>query len=204
MTNIPAPDPLLLALAETQARDGLFTGLYSTPGERPAGLLQPVVVAVSCGADSVCLLHALVQMATAWGLALHVAHIDHGLRPQSAYAAEFVGDLAAYFGLPMHQTALDPAVLRIDAAGLEAAARRARYTFLCEIARQTTPTHLLPCVAVAHHANDQAETVLLRLAQGSGTCNGWEHWYSEAEDGTLKPIDVLREQIRSRVGRSDG
>ncbi len=43
-----------------------------------------------------------------------------------------------------------------------------------------------------------------RLAQGSGTCNGWEHWYFEAEDGTLKPIDVLREQIRSRVGQSDG
>lgn len=153
---------MLAALAAAQAMHGLF------PGPAPGAPPQQVVVGVSGGADSVCLLHTLLQVEKAWGLALHVAHIDHGLRPQSAAEGKFVASLAADWGLPLHVTRLDPEALRADRAGLEAAARHARYSFLCQVARSITLPSAAPCVAVAHHADDQAETVLLRLVQGSG------------------------------------
>lgn len=172
MAHIPASDPLLAAVANAQARYGLFTLHHesSAPARadtNPDAQLR-VVVAVSGGADSVCLLHVLVQLAGAWGVMLHVAHVDHGLRPQSAAAARFVGGLAADLGLAFHATTLDPVLLRADSSGLEAAARHARYTFLCQVARRIAPAGVQPCLAVAHHANDQAETILLRLLQGSG------------------------------------
>ena len=129
---------------------------------------QPVVVAVSGGLDSVVLLHLLAQSAPAWNLALHVAHIDHDLRPASAGDAAFVRALAGALGLPFHTVRLDGAALHADSSGLEAAARTARYRFLCATANNVTPPPLVPIVAVAHHAGDQAETLLLRLVQGSG------------------------------------
>ena len=154
------PDPLLSAVMHAQAQHGLF----DLQGEHPI----PVVVAVSGGADSVCLLHLLRQLAEPWGLALHVAHVNHGLRPAAAADAEFVAALATHCGLPFHGVNLDAAVLRADSNGLEAAARAARYAFLAEVARFLCGPSGPACVAVAHHAGDQAETLLLRLVQGSG------------------------------------
>jgi tRNA(Ile)-lysidine synthase len=133
-------------------------------GEHPI----PVVVAVSGGADSVCLLHVLWQLAGPWDLALHVAHVNHGLRPAAAADGEFVAALAAGCGLPFHVARLDPAALRADKNGLEAAARAARYAFLAEVARSLSGPTGPARVATAHHASDQAETLLLRLVQGSG------------------------------------
>ncbi len=128
----------------------------------------PVVVAVSGGADSVCLLHVLWQLAESWGLTLHVAHVNHGLRPKAAADGEFVAALAARFDLPFHMVQLDPAALHADRNGLEAAARAARYAFLAEVARSLRGPTGPALVAAAHHAGDQAETLLLRLVQGSG------------------------------------
>lgn len=129
---------------------------------------QPVVVGVSGGVDSVVLLHLLHQLAPARQLLLHVAHVDHALRPRSATTASQVHQLAEHLGLPWHSIRLDSTALRADPSGLEAAARRARYRFLCTLANDLAPLPQIPVVAVAHHADDQAETVLLRLLQGSG------------------------------------
>jgi tRNA(Ile)-lysidine synthase len=137
----------------------------------PADLTSPptpVVVAVSGGADSVCLLHALVQKAVDWRLELHVAHLDHALRPESAAEAAFVAELAARSSLPFHLERLAAGVLFDQPGGLEAAARRARYAFLLKTAINVTPAPMVPIVALAHHAGDQAETVLLNLVRGSG------------------------------------
>lgn len=166
VTSIPAParqDPLWVKVAYAQAHYAFFTPQGSLP--------QTVIVAVSGGADSVCLLHTLTQMAPAWRLNLHVAHVDHGLRPQSAAESDFVAARAADYGLPFHSTRLDGNALRSEPSGLEAAARIARYTFLYQVAQQVdadSAPAVASCVAVAHHADDQAETVLLRLVQGSG------------------------------------
>ncbi|MCS6826938.1 MAG: tRNA lysidine(34) synthetase TilS [Caldilinea sp.] len=153
-------DPLLDLIMQAECRYALFAS--------PTDFARPVIVGVSGGIDSVVLLHALTQLAPLWHLQLHVAHVDHGLRTSSAEDAAFVHDLARRMGAPFHSTRLDAAALRSDASGLEAAARRARYRFLCAIAHDVTPDDMVPIVAVAHHANDQAETMLLRLIQGSG------------------------------------
>jgi tRNA(Ile)-lysidine synthase len=154
-------DPLAAAVAAAQEEHQLLA--------LPAGGSFPLVVGVSGGADSVCLLHVLWRLAEAWRLELHVAHVDHGLRPSAGGDREFVGALAARFGLPFHPVVLDPQALRADKQGLEAAARVARYRFLAQVACEVSGSAGSgPCVAVAHHADDQAETLLLRLVQGSG------------------------------------
>src|SRR4051794_9562669 len=90
----------------------------------------PVVVAVSGGPDSLCLLHALAQLRGDLGLDLHVAHLDHMIRgAESADEAGFVAGLAREWGLPATVEAIDvPALARAQRANLHAAARVARYS----------------------------------------------------------------------------
>jgi tRNA(Ile)-lysidine synthetase-like protein len=125
-----------------------------------------VVVAVSGGPDSLCLLHALAQLREDLACTLHVAHLDHMIRgAQSADEATFVADLARAWGLPCTIEAADvPALARTQRANLHAAARAARYGFLARVAHSTGAQ----AVAVAHHTVDQAETVLLHLLRGAG------------------------------------
>ena len=125
-----------------------------------------VVVAVSGGPDSLCLLHVLMQLRDDLGFTLHVAHLDHMIRgAESADEAAFVADLARAWGLPATVEATDvPALARVQRANLHAVARAARYSFLARVARATGAQ----AVAVAHHAGDQAETVLLHLLRGAG------------------------------------
>jgi tRNA(Ile)-lysidine synthase len=169
---------VLQALAAAQARHTLFI-----PG-------QPVVVAVSGGADSVCLLYALHQHASCWQLALHVAHLDHALRPESSDDAAFVAAFAQQLQLPFYSMRLSPGSLDDDPRGLEAAARSARYAFLRHVALQIdTPV----TIATAHHQDDQAETLLLHLVQGSGL-NGLAAmaWVAHLPDEEQPPIRLVR------------
>ncbi len=155
-------DSLYLALQQAQARHQLFP---DAPGRQP----QPVVVGVSGGADSVCLLHLLRRVAGEWHLALHVAHLDHNIRPDSAQDAAFVEELAQDWGLPFHSRRLSPS--EVDEAGnnLEAALRQLRYSFLAGVATDLTPPgNGWPIVAVAHTADDQSETILMHILRGSG------------------------------------
>lgn len=119
----------------------------------------PLIVGVSGGADSVALLHALNTLNL---MPLHVATLNHGLRGQaSADDAEYVRALCDSWGvaITVGHAALDP-----HAPALEARARHARYAFFAQVAQE----HGATVVAVAHHADDQAETVLLRLIRGTG------------------------------------
>jgi tRNA(Ile)-lysidine synthase len=122
-----------------------------------------LALAVSGGADSLALL-LLAQrwrFARASGPQLLVLTVDHGLRPESAAEARFVGEVAARYGLAFRSLRWQgPA----PTAGVEAAARAARYSLLLDAARTEGATHL----ATAHHRDDQAETFLMRLARGSG------------------------------------
>ena len=126
-----------------------------------------VVVAVSGGADSVTLLHLLSRLRAAWSLHLVAAHLDHGLRPESGADADFVAGLATRWGVPLESSALPPGALTSE-GNLEAAARRARYRFLAEVAVSYQTDGKPVEVALAHTANDQAETVLMNLIRGSG------------------------------------
>ncbi len=126
---------------------------------------QTVVVAVSGGADSVALLDVLARLAPDLGVGLHVGHLDHGLRPTSADDAAFVADLARQMGLTVTVGAVDVRrLVREERLAQEEAARQARYAFLGALAQAVGAA----AVATAHHADDQAETVLLNLLRGAG------------------------------------
>jgi tRNA(Ile)-lysidine synthase len=119
-----------------------------------------VLVAVSGGADSVALLLALVELAPALALDLHVLHVDHLLRPDSAGDAAFVERLARSLGVPV-------SVARVQVGGgasVEAAARAARHAALDAQATRLRARR----IALGHTADDQAETVLMRLLEGAG------------------------------------
>lgn len=124
-----------------------------------------LVVAVSGGPDSLCLLHLLHRLALKDHLTLHVAHVDHQLRAESAGDAAFVQETAAAWGVGTTVLAQDVQVLRHTAGGVEAAARLVRYQFFAEVVAATGATG----VVLGHTADDQAETVLLRLLRGTGT-----------------------------------
>ena len=135
------------------------------------GLWEPegrIVVAVSGGPDSVALLHILscIGSSTTTPLKLVVAHVNHGFRPEeSASEAEFVRLLARQYNAPFEYAEVDaPAYMTKNRVGAQEAARELRYQFLHEVAVK----HGAVSIALVHHADDQAETVLLRLLRGSG------------------------------------
>lgn len=121
-----------------------------------------LLVGVSGGPDSTALLVILRLLAPALNLALTVAHLDHGLRPESAAEAEAVVRLCREMGLACVTARAD--LPGPGAPGLEAAARRARYAFF-EQARYKAGADV---TAVGHTLNDLAEDVLLRLVRGCG------------------------------------
>jgi tRNA(Ile)-lysidine synthetase-like protein len=132
-------------------------------------LLEPgamVVAGVSGGPDSLCLLHLLRRLAPELGLRLHVAHLNHGLRGAEADADEgFVAALATEWGLPCTTGRVQVGELAAaHGHSLEEAARQARYRFLAEVAQAQGAR----VIAVGHHADDQAETVLMHFLRGSG------------------------------------
>jgi tRNA(Ile)-lysidine synthase len=122
-----------------------------------------LAAAVSGGADSVALLRLLLEVRPHLGIVLSVAHVNHKLRGQESDEDErFVKELALENGLEFHvcEAALDPA----RNSGIEAAARKLRYDFLRQLARQDHVSKF----ATAHTLDDQAETVLLRIFRGTG------------------------------------
>ncbi|GIP41337.1 tRNA(Ile)-lysidine synthase [Paenibacillus sp. J31TS4] len=125
-----------------------------------------IVVAVSGGPDSVALLHLLLALAPAWDWRLVVAHVNHRFRPGEAEEeAEFVERLAERLGLPCEIGVIDvPAYIRETGDNPQNAAREKRYAFLASVAA----AYGMRRVALAHHADDQAETVLMKLIRGAG------------------------------------
>jgi tRNA(Ile)-lysidine synthase len=118
-----------------------------------------LVVAVSGGADSLALLHLLHATRSGHGLELVVAHADHGIHPESADVARKVEGIASALGIPAHVGRLS-----LGSAASETAARAARHTWLERVRLDTSSDG----IALAHHLDDQAETVLLRVLAGSG------------------------------------
>ncbi len=119
-------------------------------------------MAVSGGVDSVVLLHSFLVLSEDFDLDLHVAHLDHGLRESSERDAEFVRAISEKFGVPC--TVKKIKVERNRGESLEEAARRVRYGFLRNLKRKLS----FDLIATAHHKNDLAETILYRIARGTG------------------------------------
>ena len=124
-----------------------------------------IVAAVSGGPDSMVLLDCVVAARRRGGPNVHVAHLNHGLRAEAAQAAAAVVRHARNAGLPVTAgTPRDYPVGGTEGAPSEDAARRARWTFLREVAQCASAAR----IATGHTRNDQAETVIMNLARGSG------------------------------------
>jgi tRNA(Ile)-lysidine synthase len=151
-----------------------------------------VLLAVSGGADSTALLvlAARWRAASGHGPALSAATVDHGLRPQSRAEAEQVGALAGQLGVPHRILTWEG---EKPLAGIEAAARTARRRLLAAHARSLGATH----IATAHTLDDQAETVLMRLAAGSGPAGLAGMRMQESRDG----LCWLRPHLTTRKHR---
>ena len=121
---------------------------------------ETVLVAVSGGADSVALVHLLRALAPELGLTLHILHVDHRLRADSAADAEFVRRLGGRLGIPVDVVAVEVAA----GGSREEAARKARYAALEACAARIGAAR----IALGHTADDQAETVLMRILTGAG------------------------------------
>ncbi len=155
-----------------------------------------VAVAVSGGADSVCLLHALAELAPEYGIQLSVAHFNHKLRgAESDEDERVVADLAAGMELPFHSSAADVASVKDN---LEQAARRARRAFFADLISGGVADR----VALGHTRDDQAETVIFRLLRGSGLA-GLAGIYPATADG-FAPSNFERERSRNSLWRSGG
>jgi tRNA(Ile)-lysidine synthase len=128
---------------------------------------KTLLVAVSGGQDSVCLLHILNNLQSTLNIKLHVAHLDHQLRGQESTGdARYVAGLAKRLGIPATIEQRNVRKYQKEyGVSLEEAAREVRYDFLSEIAASIGANR----VAVGHTLDDHAETILLHLVRGTGT-----------------------------------
>lgn len=176
-----------------------MTKLYALAGQveqavREHQLWTPgstIVVAVSGGPDSVALLHVLHMLATheRHRLRLIVAHANHGFRQASVAEAEIVKRIASDLGVPCEVANLEmPAYIERTGMNSQAAAREQRYAFLHATAAKYNATH----IATAHHADDQAETVMMRLIRGSGAAGLAGMAISRSE----KNVELIRPFLR--------
>lgn len=132
----------------------------SLTGETKLERGSVVLAAVSGGPDSMALLQVLARLAAPLGLVVHAHGVDHGLREAAARELDLAASFAAHVGVPFARTQLHVA----RGGNLQARARAARYAALASAAREVGAC----TIATAHHADDRAETVLMRLMRGAG------------------------------------
>ncbi len=175
-------NPLVLAVRKTiQKYDMLQAG-------------DRVVVGVSGGADSVALLHALWELRGELRVSLMVAHLDHGLRPEGEKEAAFVRKMTGKLGAPFHWGKAE-VKSHMEESGLsvQEAAREVRYKFLAGVAKKNRASK----IALGHTADDQAESVVMRLLRGSGT-RGLSGIPPVRDGLYIRPlIEVWREEVES-------
>ncbi len=191
------------------ARDALIIirrhafATFLEAGLRRCGVLEGdrVLAAVSGGADSTALLIGLAAVASLnhWKLDLHIAHVQHHLRPDAEADAEFVRNLAERFGLRFHRRDIHPAT---EGQNLEAASRKLRYAALLDIAAEVDADS----IATAHHAEDQLETVLMRLIRGASVrgLGGMAHRRRLGDRVLIRPmLDLSRDTGRALLAAAE-
>ena len=125
-----------------------------------------IVVAVSGGPDSMCLLHILLTLRKEYNLELNVAHVNHMIRDNAILAEEYVKDFCEKNNLNFFVKKVDVHELsKKDRIGTEEAGRKARYEFFNEVKEMTSSNK----IAIAHNKNDKVETIFLNLIRGTGT-----------------------------------
>ncbi|MGA1197783.1 MAG: tRNA lysidine(34) synthetase TilS [Candidatus Latescibacterota bacterium] len=155
-----------------------------------------VLIAVSGGPDSICLLHVLHALRTDLPFDIHIAHLNHQLRPEAQTDADFVVQTANNLAVPI---TLGTANIRIlakkEKRSIEDAARQARRRFLLETAHHVGATR----IALGHTENDQAETILFRLLRGT-SLTGLSGIRPKTDNLWIRPLlETTRTQVETFV-----
>ena len=159
-----------------------------------------VVVGVSAGPDSVCLLYILNELKEDYNLSLHIAHLHHGFRGSEADEdVRFVQSLSKSLGIPAHIDHIDvPSYIKKTKLSKQAGAREVRYRFFNRLADDIGADK----IALGHTADDQAETFLMRLLKGSGL-HGLTG-ISPVRDRIIRPlIDISSDEIKGYLSERD-
>ncbi len=168
---------------------------------RMISVRDTVLAAVSGGPDSVCMLHVLASLSGELGFELRVAHLDHRFRgDESRRDAEFVRELADELGLPCRcEEENVPEFLLSNSMSKQDAARVLRYKFLITVSKQ----EYCQRIATGHNADDQAETVLMRIIRGAGP-DGLSGIPPKRDGTIIRPlIDVWRAEIEEYLKEND-
>jgi len=162
---------------------------------------ETVVVGVSGGPDSMALLHILYRLRESLGIKLVVAHLNHQFRGAEADAdARFVLDAARRLQLTAFVESRDvSAYSHIHGVSHQVGAREVRYSFLGEVTIKTGASR----VALGHHADDQAETILLHLLRGTGT-SGLKGMLPLRDDLYIRPLLAVRRRDIEEYCRHHG
>lgn len=151
-----------------------------------------ILIALSGGLDSTVLIHALAKLQAELSFTLSAAHVNHGLSKQADAWAEFCANLcfSLNISLQIHRVTVD----KNSGLGVEAAARAVRYAALYT-AQNSVDAHF---ICLAHHQNDQAETLLLQLARGAGVKGLAGMAVKDVERKLLRPLlDCSRVQLEA-------
>lgn len=159
-----------------------------------------VVLGLSGGPDSVCLLHVLNELREEFGFGLTAVHVNHMLREGTAQRdEEFAAQTCEKLGVSFKSFNIDcKAMAERDGLSSEEAGRKARYGAFRQVADELSAGGNRVKIAVAHNADDQAETLLFRILRGTGTDGlaGMEHARAEGEHVVIRPLlDVTRSEI---------
>ena len=160
-----------------------------------------VLVAVSGGADSVCLLDVLCALKEELSLSISVAHLNHGLRGKEADRDEaFVRELSFKYGVPFYTKNADvKQVAENTKCSLEEAGRAVRYAFFRELQQK----HGIKKIATAHNKNDHIETVCMRFMRGTGL-KGLCGIPVKTKDGIIRPLlCVSRDEIEDYLTKNN-
>ena len=148
-----------------------------------------LLLALSGGVDSVVLLHLLSQLAPRFSWRLSALHVHHGISPQADSWAVFCADLCARYAIPLRVEPVDITPLR--ELGVEAAARKLRHAAL-----DRQPVDF---ISLAHHQDDQAETLLLQLLRGAGLRGASAMPIIRQRDGNPTQLRPLLNVARSEL-----
>ena len=160
-----------------------------------------VLLGLSGGPDSLCLLHVLNSLQTEFGFELRALHLNHKVRSDADADAEWLQNHCGLLGVPLRVETVDiPALAKTNGISAEEAGRIERQKALFQEARRIAAEKNAPGsvkVALAHSRDDQAETVLLRLLRGTGT-HGLAAMEYKRADGLIRPLlDVSRKDIEA-------
>lgn len=153
-----------------------------------------IVIGVSGGPDSICLLHILNELKDELNFKIYVAHINHMIREEADEETEYVKSFCENLGIECYIKRIDVVKIANNLKrGTEETGRQIRYEFFNEVLEKTFSNK----IATAHNSNDKVETIIMNILRGSGT-SGLKGIEAKRDDKYIRPlIEVSREEIEN-------